>query len=80
MLHISSFGDLGNVLPHDQDGNIPQHGDDWRDMNWYLMDNPADAETDEEREEIEAYLDDEWWPMMLEQAIEAVDQAIDVSR
>lgn len=80
MLHISAFGDLGRNIPHDQDGNVPQAGDDWRDMNWYLMDDPAEAESPTEREEIESYLDDEWWPVMLEQAIEATNQAIGVSR
>ncbi len=67
MQHKSHFGHHADKLPADRDGQIPEHGDDWRDMNYDH--GPHDPEEegikDEEQAQRIEYLDKEWWPKII---------------
>lgn len=34
MFHRSRFGEAGEELPGDLNGNVPEEGDDWLDFAW----------------------------------------------
>ena len=36
MYHQSELGEFSDLLPCDMNGNIPENGDDWREMAWGL--------------------------------------------
>ncbi len=62
MFHQSELGRFGVLLPCDRNGQIPEPGDDWREMAWDLEDfNVCDANLIE-------LLDDIWWPQLVELA------------
>jgi hypothetical protein len=67
MLHKSKFGHHGEKLPSDLDGQIPEEGDDWRDMNFdhgpLSPDEPGIS--NEERTQRMEHLDKEWWPKII---------------
>jgi hypothetical protein len=52
------------------DGYVPEPDDDWRDMRWALGPDDPDEEgiSDAERRDRIRYLDEEWWPTVLEAA------------
>ena len=60
MYYQSELGEFSDLLPCDMNGNIPERGDDWREMAWGLerMDS-CDADLIE-------LLDDIWWPRLIE--------------
>ena len=77
MFHYTQMGWFGNSLPRDVNGYVPEEGDDWRDMNFDLgsdMD-PDRARNRKEKKEIIAYLDAEWWPDFVENAVKATATA-----
>ncbi len=38
MFHRSRFGEAGEILPSDLNGNVPEDGDDWLDFAWSATD------------------------------------------
>ena len=34
MIHKSLFGQLGDLFPHDRNGNVPVHNDHWQEMEF----------------------------------------------
>ncbi len=64
MFHQSQLGKFAVLLPCDMKGQIPEPGDDWREMEWGLDDLDAcDANMIE-------LLDDIWWPQLVKLASE----------
>jgi len=72
MLHKSKLGAHAHRFPADQDGNVPEHGDHWSDLNFeHGPHDPHEAGiSDEERARRTKYLDDEWWPKIVAQVHE----------
>jgi hypothetical protein len=69
MLHISELDEHAHRFHKDKDGNVPEHGDDWRNMKFdHGANDPDEAGiSDEERQLRLAYLDDQWWPKVIAQ-------------
>ena len=64
MFHQSELGRFAALLVCDKNGQIPEPGDDWREMEWGLDDlDSRDANMIE-------LLDDIWWPQLVELASE----------
>lgn len=62
MFHQSELGQFAVLLPCDMNGQIPEPGDDWREMQWGLERfDTCDADLIE-------LLDDVWWPQLVELA------------
>ena len=62
MFHQSELGDFAVLLPCDMNGQIPEPGDDWREMAWGLDKyDTCDADVIE-------LLDDIWWPQLVQLA------------
>ena len=72
MLHQSELGEHVDRFPADTDGNIPEHGDHWSDLNFDHGPNDPQEEgiSDEERTRRKEYLDSEWWPKIIAQVNE----------
>lgn len=59
MYHQSELGQFSDLLPCDMNGNIPETGDDWREMAWGLESlDSCDGDLIE-------LLDDIWWPQLI---------------
>lgn len=69
MLHISELGEHAHRFFADKDGNVPEHGDHWRNMKFDHGDNDPHEEgiSEEERQRRIAYLDEQWWPNIIAQ-------------
>jgi hypothetical protein len=69
MLHISELGEHAHRFLADAKGNVPEPGDHWRHMEFdHGPHDPNESGiTDEERNRRIAYLDEQWWPQVLEQ-------------
>ena len=69
MLHESKFGDHAHKLPSDRDGNVPEAGDDWRNMNFDHgeLDPHEEGISDDERARRMDQLDTQWWPQVIAQ-------------
>lgn len=69
MLHQSELGDHASRFPVDQQGRVPEEGDDWRNMRFdYGSNDPHEKGiSDEERRRRIDYLDQEWWPKVIAQ-------------
>ena len=68
MIHKSLLGQHGERFPHDRNGNVPVHGDHWRDLQFeYPEMDPHEAgiSTEEQARRIE-YLNTVWWPGILQ--------------
>jgi len=64
MFHHTKFGKFGDSLPADLDGNVPEEGDDWREMNWdHGGEDISDAAVAER-------LDRQWWPAVVAEAVQ----------
>lgn len=76
--HVSNFGSFGGGLPRDINGYVPEEGDDWRNMSWELDHETSRDLRSEDPDRVataEAYLDGEWWPEVVAQAVEATAKA-----
>ena len=62
MFHQSELGKFAVLLPCGKNGQVPEPGDDWRDMAWGLE--PLDC-CDADLVEL---LDEIWWPQLVELA------------
>lgn len=69
MLHKSELGEHADRFPADRDGNVPEHGDSWSDLNFEHGPNDPHEEgiSDEERARRMQFLDAEWWPQVIAQ-------------
>jgi len=74
--HKTNFGKFAPRIT-DINGYVPEPGDDWRDMRWdHGPDDPGEPGiSDEERRDRFRYLDEEWWPGVLEAARLATKRA-----
>ena len=69
MLHKSELGEHADRFPADSEGNVPEHGDHWSNLNFDHGSNDPHEEgiSDEARAQRMEYLDDEWWPKIIAQ-------------
>lgn len=69
MLHRSELGEHARHFPADQDGNVPEPGDHWSDLNFdHGPNDPLEAGiSQEERARRTAWLNEHWWPSVIEQ-------------
>jgi len=76
MYHKSNFGKFAPRGVADVDGYVPEPDDDWRDMRWDLGPDDPDERgiPGDERRDRTKYLDEEWWPTMLDKASVATDE------
>ena len=72
MLHKSILGEHAAHFPQDEQGHIPEPGDHWSHMKFELGPNSPFEEglSHEEREKRTQYLDQVWWPKILEHVSE----------
>ncbi len=64
MFHESELDDFGVLLPRDRKGQVPEPGDDWREMDWDLGEiDLCEANSIEILEEV-------WWPKLVDLAAE----------
>ena len=72
MLHRSELGEHAGRFPTDQDGNVPEHGDHWGELNFEHGPNDPHENgiSDEERARRMDYLNSEWWPKIIAQVNE----------
>lgn len=77
MFHYSHLGSFGSNLPRDINGYVPEKGDDWRDMRFDLGSDlsPDAAKNKRDRKERETFLDDEWWPEFVADAVRRTEEA-----
>ena len=69
MFHKSKLDEYGHRFPHDQTGQVPVHGDHWREMQFDHagMDPHEEGISVEEQSRRMEYLNNEWWPEVLQQ-------------
>jgi hypothetical protein len=67
MFHKSELGEHARRFPSDRNGNVPEHDDHWRDMEFEHGPNDPNEEgvSEEERKRRIKYLDEEWWPEVI---------------
>ncbi|MCX7387095.1 MAG: hypothetical protein NTX48_10550 [Planctomycetales bacterium] len=68
MIHKSLFGQLGDLFPHDRNGNVPVHNDHWQEMEFEHpeMDPHETGISIEEQSRRTEYLNTVWWPEILQ--------------
>lgn len=67
MFHRNELGDHGHKFPADLDLQIPEPGDDWRQMKFEHGPNDPNEPgiRPEERQRRIEFLDKQWWPEVL---------------
>ncbi len=78
MFHKSELGEHATGFPHDTAGYVPRGGDHWRQMKFEhgAMDPEEEGISAEERLRRIEYLDQVWWPQILEKVSQEHDRLV----